>query len=117
MRIFSEDVKKILMAGVGAISAAAEKTADFVEDMVDKVDEEKLRGVIDSLAKKGEDVFRQGKACADDLKKKVSEALKPDSAADIVDELTDEELDELLTKARQVKEERMRQGEEKKDKV
>lgn len=55
----SDTVKKIFLAGVGAVAAGAEKGRDVLD---------KSKGVIDELVKKGEITVEQGKALNQELK-------------------------------------------------
>ena len=52
MNTISEDIKKIMLAGIGAVATTAEKSKD----------------VIDALVKKGELTVEQGKALNEELK-------------------------------------------------
>ena len=52
MNNFSEDLKKVLLAGIGAVATTIEKSKD----------------VVDELVKKGELTVEQGKALNEELK-------------------------------------------------
>ena len=60
MNNFSEDLKKVLLAGIGAVAVTAEKSKEVVEDVV----------------KKGELTVEQGKVLNEELKHNVAEKLK-----------------------------------------
>ncbi|MDD3336674.1 MAG: hypothetical protein PHI98_14375 [Eubacteriales bacterium] len=60
MANFSEDLRKILMAGVGAVSTAAEK----------------LPEALDTLAKRGEETLEQGKVLNEQLRHEIKQAVK-----------------------------------------
>lgn len=63
MELFSEELKKVLLAGVGAVALTAEKSKD----------------VVDQLVKKGELTVEQGKILNEELKHTVKEKLKTPS--------------------------------------
>lgn len=81
MERLGENVKKILLAGVGAAATTVEKSKEILDDLVEK----------------GELTVEQGKALNEELKhnikKTVEENVKNTEKADPV-----EELDELLEK-------------------
>ena len=81
MEGLGEDVKKLLLAGVGAAATTVEKSKEILDDLVEK----------------GELTVEQGKALNEELKhnikKTVEENVKNTEKADPV-----EELDELLEK-------------------
>lgn len=58
--IFSEDLKKIFLAGLGAVAATTEKS----------------KQVVDELVKKGELTLEQGKVLNEELKHNVKEKVK-----------------------------------------
>lgn len=62
----SEGMKKILLAGVGAVAMGAEKAPELLDDLV----------------KKGEEALEQGKTLNDELTRKVKE-----TASDVSDEV------------------------------
>lgn len=81
MERLGENVKKLLLAGVGAAATTVEKSKEILDDLVEK----------------GELTVEQGKALNEELKhnikKTVEEKVKNTEKADPV-----EELDELLEK-------------------
>ena len=60
MNTISEDIKKIMLAGIGAVATTAEKSMD----------------VIDALVKKGELTVEQGKILNEELKHDLREKLR-----------------------------------------
>lgn len=60
MNNFSEDLRKLLLAGIGAVAITAEKSKEVVEDLV----------------KKGELTVEQGKVLNEELKHNVAEKLR-----------------------------------------
>ena len=60
MNAINEDIKKILLAGIGAVATTAEKSKD----------------VIDALVKKGELTIEQGKILNEELKHNLKEKLR-----------------------------------------
>ena len=77
---FNEDMKKVLLAGIGAVATSFEKSADLV----------------DQLIKKGELTVEQGKILNEELKRKskekAKEAKEEQSVLERLDQLNDEEL-------------------------
>ena len=76
----NEDMKKVLLAGIGAVATSFEKSADLV----------------DQLIKKGELTVEQGKILNEELKRKSKEKAKEtkeeQSVLERLDQLNDEEL-------------------------
>lgn len=60
MNNFGEDLKKLVLAGLGAVAVTAEKSKD----------------VVDQLVKKGELTVEQGKVLNEELKHNVAEKLR-----------------------------------------
>ena len=60
MSNFNEDLKKVLLAGIGAVAVTAEKSKEVVEQLV----------------KKGELTVEQGKVLNEELKHNVAEELQ-----------------------------------------
>lgn len=94
MANLSDDLRKILMAGVGAISVAAEKAPDTLE----------------TLSKRGEETLQQGKVFNEQLRHELKEAVKEnvtvveakldkDSVLSALEGMTAEELAEIKKKA------------------
>ncbi|MCD7948894.1 MAG: DUF2680 domain-containing protein [Erysipelotrichaceae bacterium] len=83
---FSEDLKKILLAGVGAVALSAEKSKE----------------VVDTLVKKGELTVEQGKVINEELKRNVKEKLKDpvdvDSVSRDLEKLNKDDLEALKAK-------------------
>lgn len=83
---FSDNLKKIFLAGIGAVAVTAEKSKDLLEEMVEK----------------GELTVEQGKVLNEELKhnvkktvKEKANALKPASAeelSDLLDKMTPEQI-------------------------
>ena len=57
--MINDDVRKVMMAGIGALSAAAEKTQE----------------TIDSLARKGEEALDHGQAINERLRHKIKQII------------------------------------------
>ncbi len=83
---FSEDLKKILLAGVGAVALSAEKSKE----------------VVDTLVKKGELTVEQGKVINEELRRNVKEKLKDpvdvDSVSRDLEKLDKDDLEALKAK-------------------
>lgn len=83
---FSDNLKKIFLAGIGAVAVTAEKSKDLLDEMVEK----------------GELTVEQGKVLNEELKHNVKKtvkekvnALKPASAeelSDLLDKMTPEQI-------------------------
>lgn len=78
---FGDGMKKILLAGVGAMAVTAEKSKELLDEMV----------------KKGELTVEQGKALNEELKHNIKKTVK-EKVSVSVKPSTPEELDELLDK-------------------
>ena len=83
----SEDVRKVMMAGLGALNVIAEKTQETVE----------------SLAKKGEEALDHGQVLNERLRHKIKQAIHDtqpgkDEVLDALDRMTPEELAEIEAK-------------------
>lgn len=85
--VFSETIKKILLAGVGTIATTAEKSSE----------------IIDELIKKGEITVEQGKILNKELSQNVKDTLAPGKAkaqkkaADIAEMIKGMEAEELAS--------------------
>ena len=82
---FSEELKKVFLAGVGAVSMTAETAAKLTEELI----------------KKGEMTVEQGKAINEELKQAVKpkkEETTVDSVMSAADQLTPEQKQELIDK-------------------
>lgn len=82
MNNFSEDLKKVLLAGIGAVAVTAEKSKEVVEDLV----------------KKGELTVEQGKVLNEELKHNVAEKLRePVSVETVEKDLQNMDVEDLET--------------------
>ena len=89
----SDNLKKIFLAGIGAVAVTAEKSKDLLDEMVEK----------------GELTVEQGKVLNEELKHNVKKtvkekvnALKPASAeelSDLLDKMTPEQIADDIMKA------------------
>ena len=79
MENFGDGIKKILLAGIGAVAVTTEKSKEMLDEMV----------------KKGELTVEQGKALNEELKHNIRQTVK-DKVNVSVKASTPEELDELL---------------------
>ena len=86
MSNFNEDLKKVLLAGIGAVAVTAEKSKEVVEQLV----------------KKGELTVEQGKVLNEELKHNVAEKLREPFTVDKIskdlEKVNDEELEILKAK-------------------
>lgn len=81
MEGFGDNIKKVLLAGIGAVATTAEKSKDLLDEMV----------------KKGELTVEQGKVLNEELKHNIKKAVKENVNVS-VKASSPEELDELLGK-------------------
>ena len=81
MDSFGENVKKLLLAGIGAVAVTAEKSKDLLDEMVEK----------------GELTVEQGKVLNEELKHKIKKTVKEKTGAGRK-ETAAEELSDLLDK-------------------
>ena len=94
MEKLGENVKKILLAGIGAVAVTAEKSKDLLDEMV----------------KKGELTVEQGKVLNEELKHKVKAQPAPAEKTSLnVEKLSPEEREELKRKLEELEK---RNGEE-----
>ena len=86
MSNFNEDLKKVLLAGIGAVAVTAEKSKEVVEQLV----------------KKGELTVEHGKVLNEELKHNVAEKLREPLTVDKIskdlEKVNDEELEILKAK-------------------
>ena len=86
MSNFNEDLKKVVLAGIGAVAVTAEKSKEVVEQLV----------------KKGELTVEQGKVLNEELKHNVAEKLREPLTVDKIskdlEKVNDEELEILKAK-------------------
>ncbi|MCR4944418.1 MAG: hypothetical protein K5986_08225 [Clostridium sp.] len=75
--VFGEELKKILLVGIGAVAASAEKSKD----------------IVDELVKKGEVTVEQGKVLNEELKRKINDKKK-----DVKERWAEEEKSERMNK-------------------
>lgn len=81
MEGFGENIKKLLLAGIGAVATTAEKSKELLEDMVEK----------------GELTIEQGKVLNEELKHNIKKTVKENVNVSVKPS-SPEELDELLEK-------------------
>ena len=80
---FGENIKKVLLAGIGAVAITTEKSKDLLNEMV----------------KKGELTVEQGKVLNEELKHNIKKTVRENVIVS-VKASSPEELDELLSKMR-----------------
>jgi len=108
------DLRKIMMAGVGAVAVAAEKSKQLIDDLAQKGENayQDAQPTIDDLAQKGAVALEQGKVFGEEMKLKIklafenlkSEAqqLDLDEIGDSLNGLTDDALTALKQKLDEV---------------
>ncbi len=86
MNNISDDLKKIMLAGIGAVAATAEKSKE----------------VVDVLVKKGELTVEQGKILNEELKHNIKEKLRTPADVDAIskdlEKVNKEDLSKLKAK-------------------
>jgi polyhydroxyalkanoate synthesis regulator phasin len=94
---FSEELKKIFLAGVGAVALTAEKSKEIIEELV----------------KKGELTVEQGKILNEELKRNVKGKVRESSlntdVADVdildkLDRMSEEQIQAIKAKIKQIEE-------------
>ncbi len=80
MEKFSDNIKKVILAGIGAVAVTAEKSKDLLDEMVEK----------------GELTVEQGKVLNEELKHNIKKTVK--AKVNEVKPATAEDLSELLDK-------------------
>lgn len=105
----ADELRKVLMAGVGAVAHAVEKTAEAIGEVTKGENRERVKAAVEDLAKKGENTFEKGKVVGGELFGKIGDAfsgLKGMEMEDIkarLSELADDALDDLETAIGDVK--------------
>lgn len=106
--MFSDDLKKIFLAGLGAIAATSEKSKQMVDELV----------------KKGELTLEQGKTLNEELKHNIKGKVKEhvtvnvtqpadiESIKKAVDKMGSEDIEALKTKISEIESERAKQSSE-----
>lgn len=109
-----DDLRTIVLAGVGAMALLVEKSREWVEELSEKGEQaiKEAEPVFEELEKKGDEVIRQGKILGEDLidnVKKALETIKTDmERMDLeameasLDELSDDSLAALKEKLDEV---------------
>lgn len=89
MEKLSESMKKIILAGIGAVAVSAEKSKD----------------VLDELVKKGELTVEQGKVLNEELKHNVKDTFSGEKdASDVLKDLTPEQIAALKKQLKEMEE-------------
>ena len=110
MEKFGDDIKKLLLAGIGAVAVTAEKSKEILEEMVQK----------------GGLTVEQGKVLNEELKHNIKKTVKekvnvsmkptsPEDLSDLLDRMTPEQLDALKAQIRKKESEGQESAEEKED--
>lgn len=89
----SDDLKKLMMAGLGAASVASEKTGE----------------AIDTLAKRGEEVLAQGKDMNERLRHEIRQAMKDTEVPSVGKDEVLSALDKLSPEERKAVQEKLNQ--------
>ena len=80
MEKLSDNIKKIILAGIGAVAVTAEKSKDLLDEMVEK----------------GELTVEQGKVLNEELKHNIKKTVR--EKVNLVKPASEEEISELLDK-------------------
>lgn len=108
MDSLGDNVKKILLAGIGAVAVTAEKSGEILDDLV----------------KKGELTVEQGKVLNEELKHNIKEKMRenvkvsvkastPEEMIGLLDKMTPEQVEILKEKLKELEEIRASEAEEK----
>lgn len=93
---FGENVKKLLLAGIGAVAVTTEKSKEILDEMV----------------KKGELTVEQGKVLNEELKHNIKKTIKdkvnvsvkvsdPEELDDLLDQMSPEQIEQLKERLKQ----------------
>jgi polyhydroxyalkanoate synthesis regulator phasin len=105
----AEELRKVFMAGVGAVAHAVEKTAEAINEATKEENREKVKAKVEDLAKKGESAFDKGKAASGELIGKIGDAFAGFKGTELDDikarlsDLADDALDDLERAVAEVK--------------
>lgn len=97
----ADELRKVFMAGVGAVAHAVEKTAEAIGEVAKGENRERVKAAVEDLAKKGEDAFEKSKAAGGELFGKIGDAfsglknMEIDDIKERLSELADDALDDL----------------------
>lgn len=99
-----DDLKKLMMAGIGAFSTAADKTKDLIDDFSKRGEQtaQKTRDFVDDMAKKGQETLDANQELMDKFKG-AFENLKREASQFDADEIVESLgglTDDALTKVR-----------------
>ena len=105
---FGDDLRKLLLAGIGSVAMTIEKSKKLIDDLVKKgeMTVEQGKDLMDEMVKKGEMTVEQGKVFNEELKHNLKEKVnvtinvekENDDLLSKLDKLTPEELDQLRRK-------------------
>jgi polyhydroxyalkanoate synthesis regulator phasin len=84
-----EDLKKIMLAGIGAATIAAEKTKALINELVKKGELSAAQGkeLVGKLAEKGGETVKKGKALNEELKHNIKEKMNEQNLKSVLDKL------------------------------
>ena len=97
----ADELRKVFMAGVGAVAHAVEKTAEAISEVAKGENRERVKAAVEGLAQKGEDAFEKGKVAGGELFGKIGDAFSGLKGVEIDDikerlsDLADDALDDL----------------------
>lgn len=117
------DLKKLLMAGVGAVALVTEKSKEVLEELSKKGESaaKEFEPALDALSKKGAQAFEQGCVFGEEIKSKVCRAfeecderinqMEQEDINASLDGLTDEALYSIKAHAKEILEKREMEAE------
>lgn len=93
----SDDLKKMMLAGIGATTIAAEKTKSIIDELVKKgeLSMEQGKELLDKLSDKGEETVKKGKALNEELKRNVKEKINEQNLKSVLNNIEKLGQDEL----------------------
>jgi polyhydroxyalkanoate synthesis regulator phasin len=113
----ADTLRKILMAGFGAIATAVEKTAGALNEAAKKENTDRIKTTVDDLARKGETAYEKSKAAGSEVFGKIGDAISGLGSVEVDDikkrlgDLADDALDEVERAIGEIKRLRSKQGE------
>jgi polyhydroxyalkanoate synthesis regulator phasin len=116
----AEELRKILMAGFGAVATAVERTVGALSEAAKPENRERVKETVDDLSKKGEEAYEKSKALGSELFSKIGDAfsglkeVETDEIKRRLGDLADDALDDVeraIGEIRKWRAERQAQGE------
>lgn len=115
MSNFTDDFKKVLLAGVGAVATTAEKSKEVIQTLMEKgqITAQQGKVLLDEMAEKGKQTMEQSKIKNEELKRNIkdkirekvgSDEITADDVMDFLEKVSPEELQRIKDKLSDVEE-------------